>query len=188
MPALTVCPQCGAQLGPSRVRGEGPWNLGWRQGLTREQQFVPRGELEADVLTPDDVIVELQYGHLPGITIQYRERVYGNMVWLFHACRAHASGRLRLRFAPGQSHVNFAWSRPRETLDACQRPVYLDLGESDQAHGTHLVLLIKRRHPKQPGRLSGSGLTYSAEAFHNWMAHGIPLTPFVPETNDHEAA
>ncbi|MFF5435145.1 hypothetical protein ACFY5K_34680 [Streptomyces griseofuscus] len=141
-----------------------------------------------DVLTPDGVIVEMQYGHLSGNDIQHRERVYGNMVWLFYACRAHSSGRLRLRFLPGRAHVNFAWSQPRKTLDACQRPVYLDLGESDQANGTHLILELKRCHPRQSGRLSGSGKTYTAAAFHNWMAHGIPLTPFIPEINDHEAA
>lgn len=189
-PPLRACPKCGAPLGPSRVRGEGSWNQGWRSGLTRDQQFVPRGSLEGDVLTPCGTIVELQYGHLARNIIELRERVYGTMVWLFQACDAHCRGRgrLRLGLTPGRAHTNFAWRNPRETLDACHRPIYLDLGESDQADGLHLILLIKRTHPKQPGRLSGSGLLYTAEAFHNWMAHGLPLTPFTPETSDHAAA
>ncbi|MFK4071881.1 hypothetical protein [Streptomyces sp. NPDC029674] len=110
------------------------------------------------------------------------------MVWLFYACRAHSEGRLRLGMTPGQAHANFAWTQPRKTLDACLRPVYLDLGESDQADGVHLILRISRCHPKQPGRLSGSGRLYTAAAFHNWMAHGIPLTPYIPETPAHAAA
>ncbi|MEU9157803.1 hypothetical protein AB0D59_46565 [Streptomyces sp. NPDC048417] len=188
MPPVTTCPKCGAQLGPSRVRGEGPWCQGWRSGLSSDQQYVSRGDMEGDVLTPCGHIVELQYGPLSRVNIELRERVYGTMVWLFHACSAHRSGRLRLGLSPGRPHVNFAWRQPRETLDACRRTVHLDLGESDQADGLHLVLRINRWHPKQPGRLSGSGILYTAEAFHNWMAHGLPLTPFTPEAPDHAAA
>lgn len=181
MPTST-CPKCGASLGPSRVHGEGPWNRSWRAGLTDAQQWVPRGGLEADVVTPDDTVVELQYGSLARIHIVQRERIYGDMVWLFDARQAHHSGRLRFRFtAPDQPHVNFKWRSPRATLDACHRPVYLDLGESDQADARHLVLRINRRYPGR-GQLLGSGFLHTAQAFHNWMAHGIPLTPFIPET------
>jgi hypothetical protein len=115
------------------------------------------------------------------------------MVWLFYAVRAHHSGRLRLALTPGRQHVNFAWRSPRETLDVCQRPVHLDLGPSDQASGRHLVLRLNRSYPG-PNRLLGSGTLYTAEAFHNWMAHGIPLTPWIPDnssestTDDAEAA
>ncbi|MFI9772469.1 hypothetical protein ACIHJG_37305 [Streptomyces sp. NPDC052415] len=133
--------------------------------------------------------MELQYGFLSRLDIEFRERVYGTMVWLFDACEPHRKGRLRLGLTPGRSHVNFVWSRPRRTLDACRRPVHLDLGESAQVGGLHVVLRINRRHPKQqPGRLSGSGVLYTAEAFHNWMAHGIPLTPFIHEASDHAVA
>ncbi|MEU9546209.1 hypothetical protein [Streptomyces mirabilis] len=188
MPSLTRCPECGAHLGPSRVRGEGPWNQGWRTGLSRDQQFVRRGDLEGDVLTPCGHIVELQYGPLPRIDIELRERVYGTMVWLFDACEAHRKGRLRLGLVPGRPHVNFVWNRPRQTLEACRRPVHLDLGESVQTESLHMVLRINRSHPKQPGRLSGSGVLYTAEAFHNWMAHGLPLTPFIPKAPEHAVA
>ncbi|WP_206508033.1 hypothetical protein [Streptomyces chrestomyceticus] len=188
MTSSNRCPHCGALLGPSRVHGEGPWNQRWRAKLPEGNQFVPRGKLVGDCQNPHGVIVELQYGHLSENDIQHRERVYGNMVWLFYACHAHSKGRLCLRFYPGRPRVNFAWSMPRETIGACQRTVYLDLGESHQAGGRHLILELKRCQPRQGGRLSGSGTTYTAEAFHNWMAHGIPLTPFIPETTDHAAA
>lgn len=179
MPFRSTCPECGAPLGPSRVHGEGSWNQSWRAGLAREQQWVPLGGLEADVVCPDGTIVELQAGPLSRPHIEQRERIYGPMVWLFDASEAHRSGRLRLALTPGSTHVNFNWRSPRETLDACRRPVHLDLGESDQAESLGLVLRIKRRYP-QPGRLLGNGVLYTAEAFHNWMAHGIPLTPFTP--------
>ncbi|MER6442191.1 hypothetical protein ABT275_38540 [Streptomyces sp. NPDC001185] len=144
--------------------------------------------MEADVLTPGGTIVELQHGPLSRSDIDLRERVYGDMVWLFHACDAHRQSRLRLGPVPGRSHVNFVWSRPRETLAACRRPVHLDLGESAQAGGLHVVLRINRSHPRQPGRHSGSGVLYTAEAFHNWMAHGLPLTPLILKAPDHAVA
>ncbi|GGZ21849.1 hypothetical protein GCM10010300_76950 [Streptomyces olivaceoviridis] len=175
----STCPKCGARLGPSRVHGEGPWNRSWRAGLTDTQQWVPRSGLEADVVTPDGIVVELQYGSLAKVHIEQRERIYGDMVWLFDARQAHKSGRLQFRFTtPGQPHINFKWCSPR-SLDACHRPVYLDLGDSDQAESRHLVLKINRRYPAR-GQLLGSGLLHTATAFHNWMAHGIPLTPYIP--------
>ncbi|MFE4698723.1 hypothetical protein ACFRIC_16815 [Streptomyces sp. NPDC056738] len=144
--------------------------------------------MEADVLAPCGTIVELQYGPLSRIEIDLRERVYGDMVWLFHARDAHLQNRLRIGPVPGRPHVNFVWSRPRETLQACRRPVHLDLGESIQADGLHVVLRINRSHPRQPGRHSGSGLLYTAEAFHNWMAHGLPLTPLILKAPAHDVA
>ncbi|MFF3247054.1 hypothetical protein ACFYWY_25740 [Streptomyces sp. NPDC002870] len=72
---------------------------------------------------------------------------------------------------------------PSKTLDACQRPIHLGLGNSDQAGGRHLVLKLNRTYP-QPGRLLGSGTLYTAEAFHNWMAHSIPLTPWTPDNGE----
>lgn len=129
-------------------------------------------------MTPLRIVVELQYGPLPEIQIEQRERVYGNMVWLFFAIEAHKR-RLRLGLRPGRELVNFNWQGPRKTLRACRRPVYLDLGESDQADGMHLLLKLGKTH-RSPGWLRGNGLLYTAEAFHNWMAHGIELSPWVP--------
>ncbi|MER7983415.1 hypothetical protein [Streptomyces sp. NPDC095817] len=146
------------------------------------------GDLEADVLAPCGTVVELQYGTLSRNEIDLRERVYGNMVWLFDARDAHRDNRLRIAGVPHRPNVNFVWSRPRETLQACQRPIHLDLGESAQADGLHVVLRISRSHPRQPGRHTGSGVLYTAEAFHNWMAHGLPLTPLILKVSEHAVA
>ncbi|MGW2393908.1 hypothetical protein ACWCYK_31120 [Streptomyces lydicamycinicus] len=176
------CPACGARLRAPRVRGEGAWNQHWRQGLSKAQQFIAYGDLEADVRCPCGTVVELQNGPLSRNEIEHRERVYGNMVWLFHAVEAHAKSRLRLLLKPGKVHVNFNWQSPRLTIDACRRDVYLDLGASDQARGLHLVLKASRRY-WQTGRLLGSGRLYTAQAFHSWMAHGVPLMPWTPEND-----
>lgn len=183
------CPQCGAALGAPRQRGEGQWNCGWRNGLPEHRQRIAYGTREADVVSPCGTVVELQWGPLDRLHIQERELVYGAMVWLFFAVDAHIKGRLRLQLEPGKELVFFNWRSPRETIDACRRPIYLDLGQSDQVEGQHLVLKLGRTYP-QRGWLRGNGWLYTAESFHNWMAHSIPLTPWLPAQprEEHTAA
>ncbi|MFF3699051.1 hypothetical protein [Streptomyces sp. NPDC002221] len=181
MARASHCPQCGAALIPPRVRGEGPWNTGWRQGLDPKEQFIKYGkDHEADVRCPCGTIVELQYGPLSALQIAERERIYGAMVWLFYAVEAHVGQRLRLGLRPGRDLVNFHWRSPRTTIGACQRTYYLDLGESASADGLHLLLEPRTTYPRAGRVLVGNGLLYTAEAFHNWMAHGIALTPWTP--------
>ncbi|MEV7856792.1 hypothetical protein ACFVZJ_37265 [Streptomyces sp. NPDC058322] len=179
-----ACPRCGALLRPSLVRGEGPWNQRWRAGLADDRQHIPFDNLEADVLTPDGTVVELQYGYLSRQDIRERQLVYPSMVWLFCAVDAHRKGRLGLRIEPGQPLVNFKWVQPRETLDACTRPVFLDLGPSAQAGNRHLILKITRKHDQPGHALTGRGLLYTADVFHDWMAHGTALTEWICGQDD----
>ncbi|MET9373948.1 hypothetical protein ABZX98_07335 [Streptomyces sp. NPDC002992] len=182
--SLSACPKCGAPLGPSRVHGEGPWNQGWRAGLDQDQQFVNINGLVADVVARCGTIIELQYGPMARHEIIHREQKHGNLAWLFHACDAHAKGRLRLLLTPGKQLARFKWTSPRETIDACNRDVYLDLGPSDQANGVHLVLKLGKTYPD--GRtLLGNGTLVTGEDFHDWMAHGSPLRLFIPGVDDH---
>ncbi|WP_449487564.1 hypothetical protein [Streptomyces griseorubiginosus] len=114
--------------------------------------------------------MELQYGHLSRVDIELRERVYGTMVWLFDACnsppkRSPAPGHQR----PGENTCDSPGAGAETSTPAAARSTSTSSGSHKQADGLHLILRINRCHPKQPGRLSGSGDLYAAEAFHNWM-------------------
>ncbi|MEW2412628.1 hypothetical protein AB0953_02690 [Streptomyces sp. NPDC046866] len=177
-----VCPTCGAVVSAPLVRGEGEWNQGWRVGVPAGQQFRPYPEgLIADVVAKDGTVVEQQQGPIPRFRIHQCERVYGPMAWLFNETTAHADQRLVVATSPGRPLVRYRWFQARETIEACTRPVYLDLGPSPVADGLHMLLLAQVRRQPKPKWLEGSGQLYTAAAFHSWVVHGFALTPWVPE-------
>ncbi|MEV0992650.1 hypothetical protein [Streptomyces sp. NPDC049949] len=185
-----VCPECGFVLAQRElVRGEAAWNQGWRHGIPKDRQFITfrhnRTRREADVKCPCGTVVELQYGHLSEEEIISREAIYVLMVWLFHA--VNAAPRIQLNLRPGRELISYRWTRPRQTIAACRRPVYLDIGPCRYADGAHMVLRLNQKYWRG-GVLAGSGTLYTAEAFMSWMAHGVELTPWVQPANDQEGA
>lgn len=168
------CPVCGTLFsGLSLPHGESEWHRWWKNRVPLDRQEQRRGNREADIVTYDNTVVEVQHGSLSEDEITARERHYGQMCWIFDARHAYSEGRLQVL---PQAPAVFKWRSPRTTIRACRRLVYLDLGIV-QTTGLHMLL-----HAPGKTLAQGTGLggLITASAMHGWLAHGTPLRGWTP--------
>ncbi|MFE6031257.1 hypothetical protein [Streptomyces niveus] len=162
---------------PRRPGNVSPWHWDWQLAAPLRDQH--HGAFIADAVTALGVFVEIQFSKISSAHIAVRERHWGNMVWIFDAREAHAGGRLRFTPPTSTAPVRYAWSRPPQYLAQCHRPIFLDLGRSDQ-FGLDLLY----RLPDLYDRDSGLGNLYTAESVRGWMRYGTELTPWYSSTNE----
>lgn len=118
------------------------WHLGWQRAVPPERREVVMGPHRADIVTASGGVVEIQHSPISPDVITAREEFYGeHMAWIFDATTADVTvkadvivcdrqwvgQRERVGAAPD---VRFDWKRPRRSIGACRRPVFLDLGDN----------------------------------------------------------
>lgn len=118
---------------------ESAWHLGWKAAFSRSRTEVVIGPHRADVVTPRDIVVELQHSPISPEEIEEREQFYDRMVWLFdgRAYRKHFEMRRK-----GDVHT-FRWKHPRKSVWTCEKTVFLDFGPEG-------VFALRRVYPKIP--------------------------------------
>lgn len=123
------------------------WHADWQSRFPVEWREVVIGNHRADVRLPSGQVIEFQHSALSVDEIGQRERHYGpRMVWVFDAVAPYAAQRLTLRRNSNNGrrvYHTFRWRHPRRSLMACQRRVYLDIGEGS-------LLELRKLHPGPP--------------------------------------
>lgn len=99
----------------------GPWHLSWQDIVSPEYIEVPIGPHRANILSDDDIVIELQHSSIQPEEIEQREAFYDNMVWLFDATH-------RFGLVPSGDRAFFSFGRTKHIV-ACRKPVFLDFGE-----------------------------------------------------------
>lgn len=134
-----------------------PWHLSWQELAPKERREVVIGNHRADIVTPRGVVVEIQRSQISPEQIAERERHYVAMVWIFDAtsaatepfgcwcppgrpardcqptCQAPPRLQIKTPYPPHDEasaigYRAFRWRLARRSLEACQKPIYLDLG------------------------------------------------------------
>lgn len=117
------------------------WHLAWQDLAAPENREVviadPITNIKhrADIRTCQGSVIEVQHSHISEDEIEEREEFYGHrMLWIFDAREAFEKKRIRFtkrtENSDGSQYVIFRWKHPRKSLLACNRKVFLDLGES----------------------------------------------------------
>jgi hypothetical protein len=141
------------------------WHLGWQLAVPPERREVVMGSHRADIVTASGGVVEIQHSPIPTGMITDREDFYGErMAWIFDATHA----QIAMRPVPPYG-VRFHWTRPRRSLEACRRPVLLDLG-SDR------VLLVREF---RADHVEMNGVLYSRSSVEGWLRDGTPWKAIV---------
>lgn len=112
----------------------GAWHRGWQEVVPPGARERVIGRHRADMITRDRTVVELQHSSISAQEIREREAFYGRMIWIFDASEAQEDGRISLRHREGKPYVSFRWKHPRRSVAACERPVWLDLGDGALLH------------------------------------------------------
>ena len=76
----------------------------------------------ADIVGPDNRVLELQHSAINPKQIREREQFYDRMVWLFDVRDAES------RIIQRRNGI-FSWKHARKSVLTCKKPVFLDLGE-----------------------------------------------------------
>jgi len=143
------------------------WHRAWQEAVPEDRQEVIIRPHRADVVAFSGEIVELQHSHITPAMITEREEFYGDMLWIFNA--TFCGDRLSVSFSDpaadfGSAHAQYRWTRARESIAFCTKPVLLDL-----ADGQVLRLL------PPPGGLDprrGKGFVADRLAVRRWMLDG----------------
>lgn len=116
----------------------GAWHLSWQSLWPEDCREVVIGRHRADVLTPGGTVIEFQHSTISTEEIREREEFYESMVWLFDG--TDVWNRLKLWCGRAfkepeepEHHYFYEWARPRTSIRACEKPVYLDLGHGNIA-------------------------------------------------------
>lgn len=153
---------------------ESEWHLGWKRAAPESNREVVIGPHRADLVVADAggrLVIELQHSPIAAQEIEERERFYSRMCWLFDAreivrrfdfsarhcdCGTFTSkGYCTCKLPHGRA-LHFYWRWPRSSLLACQRPVFMDLGEKG---------ILRITEVKQRRYCTGYGYTISRERF-----------------------
>ena len=117
---------------------ESAWHLNWKRQFPEAQTEVVIGPHRADVVTPCHVI-ELQHSPISPEEIREREEFYHALIWVFDA----SGFRDNIEFRQKGTYYTFRWKHPRKSLWACQRPMFLDLGQEG-------LFRVEKLYPKVP--------------------------------------
>lgn len=105
---------------------ETEWHLGWKSEFPEDwQEVIINKNSEkhiADILTPDNLVLELQNSSISSTTIKIRESFYGKMIWLLNANK----------FKDNFSIYSLVKSRLREIEDNYFNFIIYDPKESDE--------------------------------------------------------
>jgi len=116
---------------------ESEWHRGWKQAVPAERREVVMGQHRADIVTASGGVVEIQHSPISPEVIEAREAFYGErMAWIFDGTGAFKAGRVTVEAGP--DHVpdwdHLTWSHARRSIEACKRPVLVDLGDGTVLH------------------------------------------------------
>lgn len=102
---------------------ESQWYLDWKAYASRCEVTMKQEGVHhrADIVTKNNVVVELQHGYLPVSKIRERELFYRRMIWLYDARRWFD----RLHFG----RYGFWWKHGAKGKCATTSPLYWDIGE-----------------------------------------------------------
>ena len=158
---------------------ETEWHLYWKSLVPPKYSEVTiekdGQQHRADIVTKNNVIIELQHSPLSIDEIAEREFFYGKMIWLFdvQTCRPtrDANGtplpgwakqiRLRLRHKPGEPDLyTFRWVHPRRSIAYTQSPTYLDVGAGE---------IFKLDWMSKNTPCGGKGKVRPQREFENWL-------------------
>lgn len=111
---------------------ESDWHLAWKEwalgiGWNVEVPIERDGKRHrADIFTPSGYVIELQHSPLSTTEIAERERFYDKMVWIWDVESAYERFTFKDERASGPLEIKFRWKRPRWSLCAVTKPLYLD--------------------------------------------------------------
>ena len=179
------------------------WHLGWQRVVPPERREVVMGSHRADIVTASGGVVEVQHSSISVDVIAAREEFYGaRMAWIFDATEADirarpvASARYGLcgcepgdcskgwgparcrRSQPGPvsaGQVRFHWSHPRRSVEACGRPVLLDLGDGR----------LLRPWRFSADHVEMNGTLYTRASVEGWLRDGTQLERIILEKPGH---
>ncbi|GGS09466.1 MULTISPECIES: hypothetical protein [Streptomyces] len=142
---------------------ESCWHRGWKNwGRATELRGPDR---RSDCLLYNGWRLEIQSRALGPDEFRSREQTAD--AWLFDGRKAYTDHRLLLQ-EDDRVDIVFRWQPCWPTLQACRRPVYIDIGEHV------LAVLWWNFH----GRCAtGAASRHSRSAMQSWMKYGIPLMP-----------
>jgi hypothetical protein len=115
------------------------WHWTWQQAVPPDRREVVMGPHRADIVTASGGVVEVQHSSISPAMIREREDFYGErMAWIFDATDAFRAGRLSVDGRAGEWDA-VKWMSPRSSIEACRRPVLLDVGNGMvlQLHQPH---------------------------------------------------
>lgn len=128
---------------------ETDWHLGWKSHFPKERcevRFNFHSEYKiADAVLKSGLVVEFQHSPISTEEIEYREFFYDNMMWVFDCREAFINKRIDLRIRKGKAsttYTTFRWKHAKKSISACEKPVYLDLGDN--------ILQLKTMYKKSP--------------------------------------
>lgn len=123
--------------------GETDWHKEWKNLISIDDPDIAEVTIRngismhrADICLRNKKVIEFQHSPISVDEIQEREWFYGSMVWVFDATEAFRKKRIY----PGKKEGSFRWKQPKKTIQFCNKPVYLDLGEN--WHGDERMLRI----------------------------------------------
>ena len=141
---------------------ETQWHSGWKLRAHKACCEVVLGPHRADILGNNNTVIELQHSKISVGAIEAREAFYGNMVWLFDAKEFAHNIEIRFKNIVNRpSYYTFRWKRPRKSMWACQRPVYLDFGIGTDPDSR--IFKIKKLHKDK--NCAGWGYYISEQRF-----------------------
>lgn len=118
------------------------WHMDWKSHFNPENIEMPLVKDDvrkiADLITDGGMVVEFQNSPITPEEIRFRERFYGKMIWVFNADDAYYNDRLETfinvkdkKTTKDRYYYTFCWKHARKTVLACNKPVYLDLGNGN---------------------------------------------------------
>lgn len=111
---------------------ETQWHLHWKSLAPKERcevRISKNGRYKiADCVLKSGKVVEFQHSFISPEEIQERENFYGNMMWIFNCIEPFNEERIDLRHKG--KYVTFRWKHPKKHIAYCNKPTYLDLGDS----------------------------------------------------------
>lgn len=113
---------------------EGEWHLNWKALFPSDacEVRIEKGDRYkiADCVLSSGRVLEFQNSPISPEEIADRERFYGKMAWVFNCRDAFENHRLSIYGEKTLlAKVRFDWKWPRRSIECCECPVYLDVGE-----------------------------------------------------------
>ncbi len=154
---------------------ETPWHREWKDGIPADQcevTIIREGTRhQADIVTHDGIVVEVQHSPISVAKIRKREEFYGKMVWILDLTEKGYD----LSFSKQLEHnfYNFHWTYARRSFASARKPIFLDLGPnwSPRELGSGHWLFQITRWPHVSVR-SGEGVFLKAEEIRNRVLKG----------------
>jgi len=160
---------------------ESAWHLKWKSLFKKERcevRIEKNGKVKiADGVLPNGKVVEFQNSPISWDEIKEREAFYDNMCWVFNCREPYKEERFyflerkkgfwyyqskvhpEINHNEHQKYFCFKWKHARKSIMACEKPVYLDLGEDI----LRLIYLEPRKYH------SGVGVLRPKEDLHNYI-------------------